>query len=431
MARQPSIPDFFRDLESRGLIHSHTERVRDHLLSGKKTAGYIGFDPTADSLHVGHLLQIMALARLQLAGHTAVALVGGGTGMIGDPSGKTKERLLLSREDVEFNTRSIRRQLEPFLDFEGDNPALMLDNYEWLGSLSLIEFMRDVAKHFTVNYMLAKDSVARRLEQEDGLSVTEFSYSLLQAYDYLTLHDRVGCTLQLGGSDQWGNITAGLELIRRTRGSEAHAIVQPLVTTASGAKFGKTEEGAVWLDPERTSPFRFYQFWVNTDDQDVESYLKWFTFLTIEEITGIIASHDENRAARGAQRRLAEEVTRLVHGEDGLARAERATGVLFGSIPAPELAAGELLDVFSDVPSSEIARDRLAGDGIGVVDLLAEAGIASSKGEARRLIEGGGMYLNGSRIEGVDQRASIGDAIDGQVLLLRKGKKQNHVVRVT
>lgn len=429
MARLQPIPDFFDDLQSRGLIHTHTERVRDHLRSGR-TAGYIGFDPTASSLHVGHLLQIMALARFQRAGHTAVALVGGGTGMIGDPSGKTKERQLLSREDVEFNTQAIRKQLEPFLDFEGDNPALMLDNYEWLGSLSLIEFMRDVAKHFTVNYMLAKDSVARRLEQEDGLSVTEFSYSLLQAFDYLTLHDRVGCTLQLGGSDQWGNITAGLELIRRTRGAEAHAIVQPLVTTASGVKFGKTEEGAVWLDPERTSPFRFYQFWVNTDDQDVEGYLKWFTFLSIDEVAAIIAAHDENRGARTAQRRLAEEVTRLVHGEDGVARAERATGVLFGSVPAHELGADELLDVFSDVPSSELARDRIEGEGLGVVDLLAEAGIAGSKGEARRLIEGGGIYLNGNRIESVEQRAGVADAIDGQVLLLRKGKKQNHVVRV-
>lgn len=430
MAAQTSQSDFFQELESRGLIHSHSERVRDHLCSGTVT-GYIGFDPTASSLHVGHLLVIMALARLQRSGHTAVAVVGGGTGMIGDPSGKTKERQLLTREDVEFNVAGIRKQLEAFLDFDGDNPAILVDNYDWLGSLSLIEFMRDIAKHFTVNYMLAKDSVARRLEQEDGLSVTEFSYSLLQAFDFLTLYDRFGCTLQIGGSDQWGNITAGLELIRRSRGGEAHGIVQPLVTTSSGVKFGKTEDGAVWLDPARTSPFRFFQFWVNTDDQDVEGYLKWFTFLPLEEVALIMASHEENRGSRAAQRRLGEEVTRLVHGEEGLQRAERATGVLFGSVPAQELAAEDLLDVFSDVPSSEIARARLESEGVAVLDLLAEAGIAGSKGEARRLIQGGGVYLNGERIEDVDLKVNGADAIDGQVLLVRKGKKQNHVVRVT
>ena len=430
MGATPSHNGFFEELQSRGLIHTHSERVRDHLQTGRVT-GYIGFDPTADSLHVGHLLVIMALARLQRSGHTAIALVGGGTGMIGDPSGKTKERQLLSREDVEFNVASIRKQLAAFLDFDGDNPAIMVDNHDWLGSLSLIEFMRDVAKHFTVNYMLAKDSVSRRLEQEDGLSVTEFSYSLLQAFDFLTLYDRLGCTLQIGGSDQWGNITAGLELIRRARGGEAHAIVQPLVTTSSGVKFGKTEGGAVWLSPERTSPFRFFQFWVNTDDQDVEGYLKWFTFLPLEDIAETMAAHEENRAARTAQRRLAEEVTRLVHGDDGVQRAERATGVLFGSIPAQQLAAEELLDVFSDVPSSEIGRDRLASEGVAITDLLAESGIAGSKGEARRLIEGGGVYLNGERIPGVELRVGAADAIDGRVLLLRKGKKQNHVVRVT
>lgn len=429
MGATPPHHDFFEELQSRGLIHTHSERVRDHLRSGRVT-GYIGFDPTASSLHVGHLLVIMALARLQRSGHTAVAVVGGGTGMIGDPSGKTKERQLLSREDVEFNVASIRKQLEAFLDFDGENPAIMVDNHDWLGSLTLIEFMRDVAKHFTVNYMLAKDSVARRLEQEDGLSVTEFSYSLLQAFDFLTLYDRFGCTLQIGGSDQWGNITAGMELIRRSRGGEAHAIVQPLVTTSSGVKFGKTEGGAVWLDPARTSPFRFYQFWLNTDDQDVEGYLKWFTFMPLEEIATIMAGHEENRAARAAQRRLAEEVTRLVHGDGGVERAERATGVLFGSIPAQELAADDLLDVFSDVPSSVTARAALEGEGLVVVDLLTEAGIANSKGEARRLIQGGGVYLNGARIEDVDLRVTTADPIDGQILLLRKGKKQNHLVRV-
>jgi tyrosyl-tRNA synthetase len=278
--------------------------------------------------------------------------------------------------------------------------------------------------------MLAKESVARRLEQEEGLSVTEFSYMLLQAYDFLVLSDRVGCSLQIGGSDQWGNITAGLELIRRTRSRPAHGIVFPLVTTASGAKFGKTAEGAVWLDPERTSPFRFYQYWLNTDDRDVGKYLKWFTFLAVDEIESLLSEHAADAAARAAQRRLAVEVTRMVHGEDGLERAERATDVLFGRIPAQELGAAELLEVFADVPSTELPHARVEGEGMPVVDLLVEAGVATSKGEARRLIGGGGLYLNGMRIEGIEQSVTPADAIGGAVLLLRKGKKANYLVRL-
>ncbi|HEX6037427.1 tyrosine--tRNA ligase [Longimicrobium sp.] len=420
---------FFDDLEARGLVHSASEGARQLFDNGPVT-GYIGFDPTAASLHVGSLLQIIALMRLQRAGHNPIALVGGGTGMIGDPSGKTAERQLLTRADVERNVQGLRDTLGRFLDFEGEHAARVIDNHDWLGGLGLIEFLRDVGKHFTVNYMLAKDSVARRLEQEGGLSVTEFAYSLLQAHDFGVLNDRYGCALQLGGSDQWGNITAGMELIRRTRGRHVHGIVQPLITTSSGVKFGKTEAGTVWLDADRTSPFRFYQFWLNTDDRDVEHYLKAFTFLSVQEIAGIVAEHGQNAAARGAQRRLAVEVTRLVHGDEGLARAERATGVLFGSVAAQELPAAELLDVFADVPSTEVARTRLEGEGMSVVDLLAEAGVASSKGEARRLIQGGGISLNGGRVGSVDQRVRAEEAIDGQVLLLRKGKKDNHVVRV-
>jgi tyrosyl-tRNA synthetase len=295
--------------------------------------------------------------------------------------------------------------------------------------VGLIEFLRDAGKHFTVNYMLAKDSVARRLEQEHGVSYAEFTYMLLQAYDYLVLHDRWGCTLQLGGSDQWGNITAGIELVRRTRGAGVHGIVQPLVTTASGEKFGKTEEGTVWLDPELTSPFRFFQFWLNTDDRDVAHYLRAFTFLPLPEVAGILAEQEADPARRAAQRRLAAEVTRLVHGDDGLARAERATGVLFGTRDVRELPAAELLDVFADVPSTELPRPELEGDGVSVVDLLAGT-LAASKGEARRLIAGGGVYLNGDRIDSPDQRVTMDDAIDGRVLVLRKGKKSNHVVRL-
>lgn len=421
---------FFEDLEARGLIHGASEGARELFAGAGRVVGYIGFDPTADSLHVGSLLQILALMRLQRAGHRPIALVGGGTGMIGDPSGKASERQLLTRERVEQNVEGIRAQLERFLDFSGASGALLIDNHDWLGSLRLIEFLRDTGKHFTVNYMLAKESVSRRIEQAEGISFTEFSYMLLQAHDFLELYDRYGCTLQLGGSDQWGNITAGIELIRRARGGAVHGIVQPLVTTASGAKFGKTEAGTVWLDAERTSPFRFYQFWLNTDDRDVERWLKAFTFLPLDEIADVMAAQAENPAARAAQRRLAEEVTALVHGADGLARAERATAVLFGRRPAQDLPAAELLEVFADVPSTELPKERFEGEGMPIVELLVESGIASSRGDARRLIAGGGVYLNGERVADVERRVTLADAIDGEVVLLRKGRKENRVVRL-
>jgi tyrosyl-tRNA synthetase len=421
---------FFEDLEARGLVHGATEGARELFAGAERVTGYIGFDPTSDSLHVGSLLQILALVRLQRAGHRPIALVGGGTGMIGDPSGKAAERQLLTREQVEQNVEGIRAQLARFLDFSGEAGARLVDNHEWLGSLGLIAFLRDTGKHFTVNYMLAKESVARRLEQAEGISFTEFSYMLLQAYDFLELFSRYGCTLQMGGRDQWGNITAGIELIRRVRGAAAYGIVQPLVTTASGAKFGKTEAGTVWLDPERTSPFRFYQFWLNTDDRDVERWLKAFTFLPLGEIGEVMAAQEANPAARTAQRRLAAEVTRFVHGEDGLARAERATAVLFGSRPPQDLPAEELLEVFADVPSTEVPRERFTDAGMPVIELLVEGGIASSRGDARRLIAGGGAYLNGERIADVDRRVTVADAIDGAVLLLRKGRKENRLVRL-
>jgi tyrosyl-tRNA synthetase len=421
--------NFYDELEARGLVQSASEGAREIFDAGP-VRGYIGFDPTASSLHVGSLLQILALARLQRAGHRPVALVGGGTGMIGDPSGKTNERPLLTRAEVERNVEGIRAQLSRFLDFEGENAALLIDNHEWLGGVGLVEFLRDVGKHFTVNYMLAKDSVSRRIEHEEGISFTEFAYMLLQAYDFLVLSDREGVTLQMGGSDQWGNITAGMELIRRSRGRSAHGIVLPLVTTASGTKFGKTEAGTVWLDPERTSPFRFYQFWLNTDDRDAEHYLKGFTFLPLPEIDAIMAEQRANPASRAAQRRLAVEVTRLTHGDEGLERAERATAVLFGSRPPQDLPADELLDVFADVPSTELPRQRLEGEGMPIVDLLAETGVATSRSEARRLLSGGGVYLNGERLSDPERRVTTQDAIGGRVVLLRKGKKDNHLVRL-
>jgi tyrosyl-tRNA synthetase len=422
--------DFYEDLEARGLIHGASEGAREALAAGPVTI-YIGFDPTGASLHVGHLLPVLALARMQRAGHRPIALVGGGTGMIGDPSGKTVERLLLTREDVQRNVDGIRGQLGRFIDFSENGGALLIDNHDWLGGLALIDFLRDVGKHFTINYMLAKESVKLRLENEGGLSVTEFAYSLLQAFDYRELFDRHGARLQMGGSDQWGNITSGMELIRRTRGEHVNGIVMPLVTTASGVKFGKSEAGtAVWLDAERTSPFRFYQFWLNTEDADVDRYLKFFTFVPVDEIASIVAEHGANPAARAGQRRLAEEVTRMVHGDEGLERAERATAVFFGSRPAQDLPADEVLDVFADVPSTEIARSRLEGEGIPVVDLLAESGVAASKGEARRLIAGGGISVNGERVAAPEQRVLAEHAINGRVLLLKKGKKQNHVVRL-
>jgi tyrosyl-tRNA synthetase len=420
--------NLYDDLESRGLVHSASDGVREVLGAGAVTA-YIGFDPTAASLHVGSLLPILALARLQRAGHRPIALVGGGTGMIGDPSGKTRERQLLTRAMVEENVEGLRHQLARFLDFGGANPARLIDNHDWLGTVGLIEFLRDVGKHFTVNYMLAKESVARRVDQEEGISYTEFAYMLLQAYDYLVLSDRHGCSLQLGGSDQWGNITAGMELIRRTRGRHVHGMVMPLVTTTSGVKFGKTEAGAVWLDPSLTSPFRFFQFWFNTEDADADRYFRYFTFLPLPEIAAVMSEQAVNPAARVAQRRLAEEVTRLVHGPDGLERAERATGVLFGTRDVRELAAAELLDMFADVPSTSLPRDRVSGDGVALTELLADTGLAASRSEARRLLAGGGIYVNGERQAG-ERRLRLEDAIEGEVLVLRRGRKDNHVVRL-
>jgi tyrosyl-tRNA synthetase len=438
----------FAEFEWRGLLYDATEGLREALARETLTA-YAGFDPTAPSLHVGSLLPLMGLARLQRCGHSPIAVAGGGTGLIGDPSGKTRERQLLTREKVEENLAGIRGQIARFLDFEAKtNPARIVDNAEWLASVRLVEFLRDVGKYFTINSMLAKESVRRRLEQESGISFTEFSYMLLQAFDYLVLYDRYGCRLQIGGSDQWGNIVAGIDLIRRLRSEAqaeatapeekakpekarplAHGLVFPLVTTAAGTKFGKTEEGTVWLDPKLTSPFRFYQFWINADDRDVVQYLKFFTWLTREEIDELEAAVREAPERREAQRRLAREVTRIVHGEDALAAAERATAVLFGE-EITDLEPAEIEDIFAEVPASTVARGDLADDGRPLADLLVAAGLATSKADARRAILGGGVYVNNQRVADERRTVSLADSIGGRFIVLRKGRKGYHLVRI-
>jgi len=421
--------NLFEELQWRGLVYDATEDV-SALLSTQSITAYAGFDPTASSLHVGSLLPLMALSRLQRFGHTPVVIVGGGTGMIGDPSGKSQERNLLSPEQIDENVRAIRTQIGRFLDFSREgNPARIVNNLDWLGTVSLLTFLRDAGKHFTVSYMLQKESVNRRLESEAGISFTEFSYLLLQAYDFLQLFDRYECTLQLGGSDQWGNITAGIDLIRKLRGKKAHGLVMPLVTTASGLKFGKTEAGTVWLDPVRTSPFAFYQFWLKTDDRDVSRYLRSFTFLPqhrIAELDALVKSSPEQREA---QRILAREVTSLVHGEEHVARAEQASQLLFGE-DITQLSADDVLGVFADVPSTELPLEQFAGAGIGVVDLVALVRLVPSKSEARRLVQSGGLYLNNRRIVDVQARITPDWAIGGRVLVLRKGARQNHLVRI-
>jgi tyrosyl-tRNA synthetase len=420
--------DLFSELEWRGLVSDSTQGAKD-LLAREKVTAYCGFDPTAPSLHAGSLMQIMSLARLQRAGHSPIALLGGGTGLIGDPSGKTVERTLQSREIVDANVRGIRSQLERFLDFSApSNAARLVDNGEWLNTMTAMEFLRDVGKYFTVNYLLAKESVKRRLESEEGISYTEFSYSLLQAYDFLVLHDRHACRLQMGGSDQWGNIVAGTDLIRKLRGTQAHGVVTPLLTTASGMKFGKTESGAVWLDPDLTTPFRFYQFWLNSEDRDVVSYLKFFTFKSQEEISGLERETQEHPERRVAQRELARDVTSRVHGADAVARAERAAAVLFGGSLA-EAAIEDILTVFDDAPSISIARASLE-NGIGAAELAVRAGLASSKGEAGRLIKQGGLYVNDRRLTEERGQVTMDDAIGRSVIVLRKGQRERRIIKV-
>ena len=417
------------ELRWRGLLYDRTEGL-DQVLATESLTAYIGFDPTASSLHVGSLLPMMSLARLQRFGHTPIALVGGGTGLIGDPSGKANERSLLTLEQVEANAAGIHRQLERFLDFGAvANPARMVNNAEWLRTVSLLDFLRDTGKHFTVNYMMAKESVKRRLGSDDGLSFTEFSYQLLQAYDYLVLYDRFGCRLQAGGSDQWGNVVAGCDLIRRVRGAKAHGLVLPLVTTSAGTKFGKTEAGTIWLDAARTSPFRFYQFWLNTDDRDAVQFLKWFTLLTEPQIESIAQAHAAAPEKREAQRELARILTRAVHGDDERGRAERASAVLFGGKLA-EASPDDILMVFDDVPSVDLGASLFEGSGLPAADAALNASLVASKGEANRLIKQGGLYVNDRRVTEDENRVTTADIIGGRVLVLRKGQRERRVIRV-
>lgn len=419
------------DLRFRGLIHQMTDPSLEARLDADRLTAYTGFDPTADSLHVGHLLQVCNLRRLQVAGHRPIALAGGGTGFIGDPGGKTEERSLLSPDVLEANLHGIHTQLARFLDFGSDatgSQARLMNNSDWLTELRLFDFLRDVGKHFTVNQMVAKDSVKSRLDRDgQGISFTEFSYMLLQAYDFLHLFDQCNCTLQLGGREQWGNITMGIELVRKLRHTEVWGLTTPLVLKADGSKFGKTESGTVWLDANRTSPYQLYQFFVRSEDAVVGAYLRYFTFLSHDEIRGldqVTADHPERREA---QRELARRVCMLVHGEEETERAERAAAALFGEEVA-RLDERSLLDVFVDAPSTQLARSRLDGEGLSLVDLMAETGMVPSKGRARTTIEQGGAYVNNRREVDVARTLVADDLVAGRYLVVRRGRKDYHLV---
>jgi tyrosyl-tRNA synthetase len=402
-------------------------------LDGDRMCGYSGFDPTADSLHVGHLLQVCTLRRLQEAGHRPIALAGGGTGFVGDPGGKSEERSLLSEEQLEANLAGIQSQLARFVEFggEGRSGAVLVNNADWLKPMTLFTFLRDVGKHFTVNQMVAKDSVKSRLSRADqGISYTEFSYMLLQAADFLHLFDHFGCTLQVGGSDQWGNITMGIELIRKVRHAEAFGLTTPLVLKADGTKFGKTESGAVWLDAARTSPYQLYQFFLRCEDAMVGTYLRYFTFLPRDEILALDEAIAEHPERREAQRVLARQVCTMVHGGDETERAEDAAAALFGG-DVSGLDERTLLDVFADAPSTDLARNGLTGDGVLLVDLLAETGLVGSRSQARTTVGQGGAYVNNRREDDVARRLGTEDLVAGRYVVLRRGKKDHHLVRFT
>ncbi len=424
------MPDTVSDLRARGLIHqlSDEEAIRG-LLSRPGATVYIGFDPTADSLHAGSLLPIILLARLQRAGHRPIVLVGGATGMVGDPSGRSTERNLLDLQTLAGNIDAVCKQLSRFVSFEGPAAAILVNNAEWTAPIHYLDWLRDVGKHFSVNYMIAKESVRRRLEdREQGISYTEFSYMLLQANDFLHLFDRYGCTIQAGGSDQWGNITAGIDLVRKARGSEVYGFTHPLLTTASGEKFGKSAGNAVWLDAQRTSPFQFYQFWIHTEDADVESYLKLFTFESIEDIESIVASHRRHPEERAAQKLLAARMTEIVHGEEGLQEALRASEALFGK-ELTGLTDAELTAIFADVPSKTLERSSLTS-GLRLSQTLVSVGACGSKSEAARLIQAGGVYLNNRRVT-ADDRITEAHLASKSTLVLRTGKRSYFLVRFT
>ena len=428
--------NFIEELRWRGMIHDMIPGTEEQLLK-ERTSAYLGIDPTADSLHIGHLVGVMMLRHLQRAGHRPLALIGGATGMIGDPSMKSAERNLLDEETLRHNQESIKKQLAKFLDFDSDAPnaAVLVNNYDWMKDYSFLAFIRDIGKHITVNYMMAKDSVKKRLNGENsaGMSFTEFSYQLLQGYDYLYLYRNYGCRLQMGGSDQWGNITTGTELIRRKEGGEAFALVCPLITKADGGKFGKTESGNVWLDPARTSPYAFYQFWLNVNDADAARYIKIFTTLGQEEIAQLEKEQAEAPHLRPLQKRLAEELTVLVHSRADYEAAVSASAILFGQGTKEQLQTldeGTLLSVFEGVPQFEISRDIL-NEGVKIADLLTEhAAVLPSKGELRKLIAAGGLSLNKEKVASPDDLVTKEQLIAGCYLLVQRGKKNYYLLIV-
>jgi tyrosyl-tRNA synthetase len=422
--------DIIAELRWRELLHQTTDPNLTAWLSERPRTIYVGFDPTSDSMHVGNLVAVMLLRRFQQAGHRPIGLVGGATGMIGDPSGKSDERNLLSVDVLRANVASMEKQLRRFLDFDsGANSALLVNNYDWMGRFGYLEFLRDIGKHFPVNVMLSKESVKARLERSDaGLSYTEFSYMLLQAYDFVYLNEHYGCELQAGGSDQWGNITAGIDLGRRIRGVQLHGITCPLLTKSDGSKMGKTESGALWLAAEKTSPYSFYQYWYNTQDADVGKCLRYFTDLAQSQVEELENQHAANPGQRAAQKRLAADLTRLVHGEDGLAAALKASEILFGA-EIDRLSDKQLAEVFADVPSKELPRNLLASPGLSLIDALCDVGLAKSKGDARRAISEGGCYVNNRRVENIEARLSAADLASESIIVLRKGKKNYGLLR--
>lgn len=421
--------NFVEELTWRGMIHQMMPGTEE-LLAKEQVTAYLGIDPTADSLHIGHLCGVMMLRHFQRCGHKPLALIGGATGMIGDPSGKSQERNLLDEETLRHNVACIKKQLSKFLDFESDVPnrAELVNNYDWMKDFTFLDFAREVGKHITVNYMMAKESVQKRLngEARDGLSFTEFTYQLLQGYDFLYLNEHKNCKLQLGGADQWGNITTGSELIRRTNGNECFALTCPLVTKADGGKFGKTESGNVWLDPERTSPYQFYQFWINTSDADAERYIKIFTSLSKEEVENLVAEQAKDPGLRPLQKRLAKEVTIMVHSEEDYNMAVEASGILFGKSTKENLQKLDertFLDVFAGVPTYQVSKAELE-NGIGILDLLTDrAPVFPSKGDLRRTIQGGGVSVDKEKVTAVDLTINTDYLISGKYLLVQKGKK--------
>lgn len=427
--------NLIEELRWRGLIHQTTDELElGKLLDSGQQTLYIGFDPTADSLHVGSLMQLMMLRRFQRAGHRPIALVGGATGMIGDPSGKSEERNLLTAEQLQANVDGVAAQMRAFLDFSddadfaGDNGALLLNNFDWMQGYSYLEFLRDVGKSFPVGAMMGKESVRSRLDSETGLSYTEFSYMLLQAYDFVYLAREHGCRIQAGGSDQWGNITAGIDLGRRMLGQQLLGVTAPLLTTSDGRKMGKTESGAIWLDPKRTSPYTFYQYWVNVADDDVMRCIAYLTEIEKAEYDELTAVTEAEPGRRQAQKRLATWMTNFVHGADGLASATRASEILFGG-EIGEASDDQLGEIFADVPSKELPRDSLAGEGLWIVDALQSAGLASSSSEARRSVKDGGAYVNNIRQTDVQYRLTEKDLASETVMVLRKGKRKYALLR--